>query len=163
MGRHAVWECDGMRGACWGAAHLMFIQLSQLTSSPLYVSPFYSSTSCARHGIKSCVKRCRRDGRREKLKKMGVCVRRTIGCPAAVRRSDNGSMCKVWSCGGVSRGGDEWSSRSTRGSPVAPIEARAGLPRARLWTGDGGMVHTFRRPSSAASTNAANRQLEYSR
>ena len=48
-------------------AHLIFIQLSQLTSSPLYVSPFFSSTSCAPHGIKSCVniKRRRWDGRGE--------------------------------------------------------------------------------------------------
>ena len=55
---------------------------------------------------------------------MGACVRRTIGCPAAVRRSDSGSMCKVCGCGGVSRGGDEWSSR--------PIDVAA--RRARRWT-----------------------------
>ena len=37
------------RGLC---SHLMFIQLSQLTRCPLYVSPFLSSTSCVQRGAR---------------------------------------------------------------------------------------------------------------
>lgn len=45
-------RCSGLtRDVQMTSRRLMFIQLSQLTRCPLYVSPFFSSTSCERTGV----------------------------------------------------------------------------------------------------------------
>ena len=68
---------------------LMFIQLSQLTRCPLYVSPFFNSTNWGRKG--NIYKDVENQRKEASLFAEFKCLTLTMGWFCAVRKSERGS------------------------------------------------------------------------